>query len=112
MHFAYPPRKSSNPPPYMRAAAKLPGLRRSRLKTIAIVGFAFIFLVWLFNRPSSSQGPYKGHVPSGKPPVVLVTVLDEKGYDKAYLDVIRENRIQYAEKHGRMAPWLDVEAEF
>ncbi|KAK5661483.1 hypothetical protein OQA88_11387 [Cercophora sp. LCS_1] len=108
MHFAYPPRKSSNPPPYMRATAKLPGLRRSRLKVIAIAGLAFLLLIWLFSRPSSSQGLYKGHIPSGKPPVVVLTVLDEKAYDKAYLDVIRENRIQYAEKHGYQTMFAKV----
>jgi mannan polymerase II complex MNN11 subunit len=29
-----------------------------------------------------------------------VTVLDESKYSKAYLETVKENRIQYAEKHG------------
>lgn len=98
MHFAYPPRKSSNPPPYMRAA-KLPGLRRNRLKVIAAAGLTFLFLLYLIARPRG-YGAYKSHVPSGNPPAVLVTVFDEGGYDKPYLDMIKDNRIQYAKKHG------------
>jgi mannan polymerase II complex MNN11 subunit len=98
MHFAYPPRKSSNPPPYLRAA-KLPGLRRSRLKVIAAAGFAFLVLIYLLTRPTR-HAPYKSYAPTGSPPVVIVSVFDEMKYDKAYLDMIKENRIQYAEKHG------------
>ncbi|KAK1754595.1 family 34 putative glycosyltransferase [Echria macrotheca] len=98
MHFAYPPRKSSNPPPYMRVA-KLPALRRSRLKVIAIAGLAFFFLLFLITRPRG-YGAYKPHTPTGNPPVVLVTVLDEGNYDQAYIDMIKDNRIKYAEKHG------------
>jgi len=40
-------------------------------------------------------------VPSGTPPVVIVTVLDQDNYSKAYIDNIKENRIEYARKHGR-----------
>jgi len=101
MHFAYPPRKSSNPPPYLRAA-KLPGftgLRRSRLKVIGAIGFAFLVLIYILTRPGHHR-MYKSYAPTGNPPVVLVTVLDEMKYDKPYLDLIKENRIQYAEKHG------------
>jgi mannan polymerase II complex MNN11 subunit len=100
MHFAYPPRKSSNPPPYLRAA-KLPGLRRSRLKVIAAAGFAFIVLIYLLTRPTR-HAPYKSYAPTGNPPVVIVSVFDEMKYDKPYLDMIKDNRIQYAEKHGML----------
>ncbi|KIH94710.1 mannan polymerase II complex MNN11 subunit [Sporothrix brasiliensis 5110] len=34
------------------------------------------------------------------PTVVLVTVYDETNFHRAYLDTIRENRRQYAKKHG------------
>lgn len=98
MHFAYPPRKSSNPPPYLRAA-KLPGLRRSRLKVIAAAGFAFLVLIYLLTRPTR-HGPYKSYVPTGNPPVVIVSAFDEMKYDKPYVDMMKENRRQYAEKHG------------
>jgi mannan polymerase II complex MNN11 subunit len=36
--------------------------------------------------------------------VVLVTVLDESKYSKAYLETVKQNRLQYAEKHGRPTP--------
>ncbi|KAK0705364.1 glycosyltransferase family 34 protein [Lasiosphaeris hirsuta] len=101
MHFAYPPRKSSNPPPYLRAS-KLPGLslRRSRMKVIALAGLVFVALLYILTRPSIHHGTYKPHTPSGNPPVVIVTVMEEGKYSKSYLDTIKENRIQYAQKHG------------
>ena len=40
-------------------------------------------------------------IPSGTPPVVVVTVLDPDNYSKEYIDNVKENRIEYARKHGR-----------
>lgn len=40
------------------------------------------------------------HVPSGKPPAVIVTVLDEERYGARYTELLKENRKLYAEKHG------------
>jgi len=41
-------------------------------------------------------------IPSGTPSVVLVTVVDtEAHYSKEYLQDIKDNRIEYARKHGR-----------
>jgi len=101
MHFAYPPRKSSNPPPFKPRSARVPTLRRSRLKVIALVGLAFLGILFLLSRSSGGKSrPPKAHVPSGKIPAVIVTVLDETNYDKPYLDLVRENRRLYAEKHG------------
>lgn len=40
-------------------------------------------------------------VPSGTPPVVIVTVLDPDNYSKEYLNNIKENRLEYASKHGK-----------
>lgn len=48
----------------------------------------------------------KEYVPSGNPPAVLVTVLDESHYNREYLEEIKENRIQYAAKHGMQAPTI------
>lgn len=105
MHFAYPARKSSNPQPYLPRKTKiqLPGLRRSRLKVIALAGIAFLTLIWLLTRSGgSNRWKSPQHAPTGNPPVVLVTVLDEKKYSKNYIESIKENRIQYAEKHGML----------
>lgn len=76
------------------------------MKVIAIAGLAFLFLLYLITRPRG-YGTYKPHIPSGRPPAVLVTVLDEGGYDKAYLEMIKDNRIQYAQKHGTsLVPYM------
>ncbi|KAL2265708.1 hypothetical protein VTJ83DRAFT_6808 [Remersonia thermophila] len=118
MHFALPPRKTSQPPPYLRPAARLPGFRRTRAKLVAIAGLVLLSLVYLIARAqthsgsSSSSGRSHGAAPvpartrnpsrgdRGDPPVVIVTVLDETKYTKEYLQAVRENRVQYAEKHG------------
>jgi mannan polymerase II complex MNN11 subunit len=39
-------------------------------------------------------------IPSGTPPVVIVTVVDRESYSKEYIRDIKENRIEYARKHG------------
>ncbi|WYZ37314.1 hypothetical protein EsH8_II_000820 [Colletotrichum jinshuiense] len=99
MHFAYPPRKSSNPPPFKARSSRIPPLlRRSRLKTIAAGILAFLGLLYLLSGIfKSPSGP---RAPSGVPPVVIVTVLDEENYSKNYISSIRENRKQYAQLHG------------
>lgn len=40
------------------------------------------------------------HVPSGRPPAVIVTVLDEGRFGPKYMELIKENRKLYAEKYG------------
>lgn len=101
MHFAYPPRKTSNPPPYLPRSSRLPGLRRNRLRLLILVGLAFFAFIYLVTRPGGRHGaPPRRPPPSGKPPVVLVTVLDETKYSRAFLETVKENRVQYAQKHG------------
>ncbi|KAI4600296.1 hypothetical protein KJ359_000650 [Pestalotiopsis sp. 9143b] len=103
MHFAYPARKSSNPPPFRPRSTRIPTIRRIRPKTLAIGGLAILFLIWLFSGSGSKSGSGRqGRVISGDPPVVMVTVFDEKlwGGHPEYLSDIRDNRMQYAEKHG------------
>ncbi|KOS19154.1 hypothetical protein ESCO_001309 [Escovopsis weberi] len=99
MHFAYPPRKDSNPPPFRPRSARLPSLRRNRLRAIALVVLALVAGWWLLSGPSL-PGPAREHVPSGQPPVVIVTVLDAPSYSSAYLQTIKDNRNLYAQKHG------------
>ncbi|KAL0940930.1 alpha-mannosyltransferase [Colletotrichum truncatum] len=99
MHFAYPPRKSSNPPPFRARSSRIPPfLRRSRIKLIAAGALAFFGFIYLLSgafKPSS--GP---RMPSGNPPVVIVTALDETAYGKNYLASVRDNRNRYAQLHG------------
>ncbi|KAI0506597.1 galactosyl transferase GMA12/MNN10 family-domain-containing protein [Xylaria bambusicola] len=94
MHLAYPPRKDSHPAPYRRS--RFPVIRRSQLKTIVLFALAILGLIWLFSSPKPS-GPRRI---TGKPPVVVVTVFDDKYDNTAYSQHIKDNRIQYAEKHG------------
>ncbi|KAK1772531.1 galactosyl transferase GMA12/MNN10 family-domain-containing protein [Phialemonium atrogriseum] len=100
MHFAYPPRKNSTPPSFVPHSTKWAALRRRRMKVLALAGLAFVTFLYLIIRPGRGHAARKEYVPSGKPPAVLVTVLDQSHYSKAYLDEIKENRIQYAAKHG------------
>jgi mannan polymerase II complex MNN11 subunit len=99
MHYAYPPRKATAPPRFTPRSTRFLSLRRNRLKVIAIAGLTFITIIYLFLR-RGRYSPPKERAPSGRPPVVLVTVFDESNYKEAYLDTIRENRRLYAEKHG------------
>ncbi|OHW92677.1 galactosyl transferase gma12 mnn10 family protein [Colletotrichum incanum] len=99
MHFAYPPRKSSNPPPFRARTSRIPPfIRRSRLKAIAAGALVFLGFVYLLSGAfKSPSGPRE---PLGEPSVVIVTVLDEEDYSKNYLSSIRDNRKQYAQLHG------------
>jgi mannan polymerase II complex MNN11 subunit len=101
MHFAYPPRKNSNPPPFRPKSTRFPALRRSRKRTLALLGLGFVCLLYLLTRRSNkwSASPAKTHIPSGSPPVVIVTVLSGD-YGLDYMDTIKENRISYAKLHG------------
>ncbi|KAF6816823.1 alpha-mannosyltransferase [Colletotrichum sojae] len=101
MHFAYPPRKSSNPPPFRARSSRIPPfLRRSRIKVIAVGALAFLGFIYLLSSVFSKSAKYVPHAPSGNPPVVIVTSLDESTYSKNYLEGIRDNRKQYAQLHG------------
>lgn len=99
MHFAYPPRKSANPPPFRARSSRIPPiLRRSRTKVIAVGALAFLGFIYLLSGAfKTSSAP---RAPSGNPPVVIVTNLDETTYGKNYLASIRDNRKQYADLHG------------
>ncbi len=68
------------------------------MKTIALFGLGILALIWLFSSGGSKRIAQRKI--SGKPPVVVVTVLDEKSDNSEYIKNIRDNRLQYAEKHG------------
>ncbi|KAF4464496.1 alpha-12-galactosyltransferase [Fusarium albosuccineum] len=98
MHFAYPPRKNSNPPPFAPQKQIPVFLRRFRRRTLLII-LAVITCLWLLFG-SRGERPYHEHVPSGSPPVVILTVLDNRQYSSAYLKSIQNNRELYASRHG------------
>ncbi|TVY53143.1 putative alpha-1,6-mannosyltransferase MNN11 [Lachnellula cervina] len=96
MHLALPTRKSSHPPPYANRSSRYPMLRRSRVQALAIglcaIGALFFIISHIFGGGE--------RIPSGTPPVVIVTVVDEDNYSTQYIKNIKENRIEYARKHG------------
>lgn len=96
MHLALPSRKSSNPPPYATRYPRIPMFRRSRAKTILIGVCALSAVLFLLSRISGRSES----IPYGTPPVVIVTVLDSKSYSKEYISNIKENRNEYAKRHG------------
>jgi len=56
---------------------------------------AFLFLMSrIFGGPEG--------IPAGTPPVVIITVLDPGIYTAAYIEDIKENRMEYARKHGEL----------
>lgn len=113
MHLPYPSRKSSNPTPFLPRGSSTASLtrgfslpRRYRNQAVAIAALFVIALVWLLTSGGGSRKGHGGpagmanHEPSGKPPAVLVTVLDEARFGARYTGLLKENRKLYAEKHG------------
>ena len=99
MQFALPPRKSSHPPPYARSP-RSSLYRRKRLKTgAAIACGAVAFLYILLRLLSSSSSSTIEIIPAGTPEVVIVTLLDP-ALGKEYIAKIKENRDDYASRHG------------
>ncbi|TVY73578.1 putative alpha-1,2-galactosyltransferase [Lachnellula suecica] len=96
MHLAIPSRKSSNPPPYANRSSRYSMLRRSRVQAIAITVCAVGAILFLVSHLFGGGE----RIPSGTPPVVIVTVVDEDNYSKDYIKNIKDNRIEYAKKHG------------
>lgn len=101
MHFAFPPRKTSRPPPYVAAAnARSQGSFLTRrmarqLAVYALVALTFLYIVknWFFS------GPAAEYIPAGTPPVVIVTTFDDD-LAESFMEKIRLNRNTYAEKHS------------
>lgn len=54
-------------------------------------------IIWILSVVTGGE-----RIPSGTPPVVILTVLDEEGYSKEYIKNVKENRIEYARKHGKL----------
>jgi mannan polymerase II complex MNN11 subunit len=115
MHFAMPPRKTSRPPPYaarQQSGFRVPPalknlLRRDKLRmtVLGILGFLTIF--WLLGKIGSGSGSNAPNLPKvvigSGPPVVIVTVIDSKA-DAAWVRKIKQNRDDYAERHGTFRP--------
>ena len=104
MHFALPPRKTSQPPPYARPAVRPHSTARRRqlqLLGYAVLGILTIYLLYSWLRGSASPGANNGEI-EADPDVVIVTVFDEKFMSKEYISMIKANREDYAARHGMM----------
>lgn len=100
MHFAMPPRKTSQPPPYARASRSSP-IRRKQLQLVALIGCSLLLLIYLATRLFGSSA---AKAPPGTPEVVVVTLLDEATMSDEYRARIMENRKYYADKNGMLYP--------
>lgn len=106
MHFAFPPRKTSHPPPYaVRSSTSYPGsrfLRRlSRLQQILLLVLGGLTTIWLLSKLFS--GDDTSSIPAGTPKAVIVTTLDPS-LSPSYKEAIKANRRHYAQKHGMETP--------
>ncbi|KAI9804796.1 MAG: hypothetical protein M1825_001164 [Sarcosagium campestre] len=95
MHFAFPPRKTSHPPPYANRSSRNPLLRRSQLQLAAFVAGVILIIIYIFARSSGSA-----RIPSGTPPVVIVTPFDDHAHSKEHINRVKDNRLDYAKRHG------------
>lgn len=100
MHFAFPPRKTSQPPPYARTSRKPPRFKQQQLRLLGYIvcGFLSTYLLFHYVRFSDISAD---QIPSGTPPVVIVTVFDEQRMSEEYIQRIKANREDYAARHGR-----------
>lgn len=92
-----------------------------------MAALTLLALVWLLARGGSSSSSSSGlgsqhgrggrgrgmasHVPAGTPPTVIVTVLDTVRFGAKYMDLVKENRRLYADKHGMFLPlphWISL----
>lgn len=101
MHFAFPPRKTSRPPPYVAAAnARNTGSILTRRMARQLALYALIALAFLYILKSLFFGNSDvEYIPAGTPPIVIVTTFDDDLSD-SFKEKIKLNRETYAEKHG------------
>jgi mannan polymerase II complex MNN11 subunit len=98
MHLAFPPRKNSNPAQYKPRTSRLRAFRRSRLKYVVLCSLGIGAIIFLLLRLfGGSEG-----IPLGTPAVVVVTLMEPSIYSKKYLNDIKENREEYAKRHGKI----------
>lgn len=98
MQFAYPPRKTSHPPPYaIRNSRSLSFTQRRQLQFAAVITCIAFLLILLLSRAFSSS---EERIPPGTSQVVIVTLLDEENLSAGYMEKIKKNRKDYAARHG------------
>ena len=106
MHFALPPRKTSQPPPYVKAAARtLQNRRRSQAQAVTVIVLGLLSLWLLLHltvfgaprwRPQAVETSHDEQIN-----VVILTVLDRALMSDEYIRKIKHNRDHYASRHGK-----------
>ncbi|KAJ5779312.1 hypothetical protein N7457_007032 [Penicillium paradoxum] len=96
MQFALPPRRSPHALPLARSS-RMPSYRRKQLKSITILTFAFLSLIYILNYLYFSPSVTASADTSD---VVIVTLLDRQRLSESYLQKIVANREDYAKRHG------------
>lgn len=99
MQFALPPRRSPHPLPLSRSS-RMSSYRRKQLKSVAVLSFAILSLLYLLHYLYSSAST-SVVAPVGTSGVVIVTLLDHQRYSESYLKKIVANREDYAKRHGK-----------
>jgi mannan polymerase II complex MNN11 subunit len=99
MHFALPPRKTSQPPPYARVACNPPRYRQQQVRLLGYIVCGILTVYLFFHYIPFSRSRVEP-VPPGTPPVVIVTVFDDQHTSEEYIQKIKANREDYAARHG------------
>ena len=102
MHFALPPRKTSQPPPYARASPKPSHFREHQLRLVGYIVCGILTFCLLVHYSSSTKSLVVP-APSGTPPIVIVTVFDEQHMSEEYIQKVKANREDYAIRQGQQA---------
>jgi mannan polymerase II complex MNN11 subunit len=97
MQFALPPRRSPHPP--VARSSRLPLHRRKQLKTVALLAFAVLSILYLLSHFYSSSTSLVA--PAATTGVVIVTLLDHERFSESYLSKVVANREDYAKRHGK-----------
>jgi len=115
MHFALPPRKTSQPPPYARANASASAALRRR-KQLQLLGYVvlglltfylalrYIFSNWVEDA-EDGPGAIEGHQD-----IVLVTVFNNNTMSENYMRMVTANREDYAARHGYKNFYTNISA--
>ena len=113
MHFALPPRKSSQPPPYARSSrwtSSYSNKKKRQVKFGVVIFCLGLTVFYLFLRlVSTSSHNESTRIPIGTPEVVLVTLLDDS-LSQEYVTKMKDNRDDYASRHGMLRGIYEIAA--
>ena len=98
MHFALPPRKGSEHPYARPSRSAAAAAKRRQWQLLGSIVFSLLTLYVFWSYFTNSDDFER--VPAGTPSVVIVTLFDEENTDATYMQKIKNNRDDYASRHG------------